>query len=503
MAAVTRPSAHEIARTRFTEWMGTVADLDGAIRLLDWDRETTMPSAGADQRGHQVATLHALRHRELLADDIDDVIASLREGLGTEDGLPAQIAHAERARRRAARLSEALVREVSDATTNAVTVWLATRESGDFATFAPALERVVAAARATGDALGIGAEPYDGLLDEYEPGMTTAVLEEMFAALEPQLRDIVSGVDDRPALHPFAGRHFDESAQVALADDLASTVGFDHASGLISRSAHPFTTSPHAGDVRFTTRVEADDPMVNVLVTMHEVGHGLYSQGHPGEYARTFLFESPSLGAEESQSRFFENHLGRHPAFLAIVHRMLSERFGPAMSGITPDDLHRTVHHIERGWCRVDADEVTYDLHIALRLRLELALIRGDLTVRDLPGAWRDEMQRLLGVTPDGDAQGCMQDIHWAWGLFGYFPTYTLGNMYAAQLALAFSDHTGGAGMEIVADDPTAPLRFLRDRVHRHGGRIETRVLMERATGRPFSPQPLIDRLRGLAAAQS
>ncbi len=490
------------ATTRFREWMGTVADLDGAIRLLDWDRETTMPSQGAEQRGLQVKTLHTLRHRELLADDIDDVLAALRDGEVSED-MDAQIAHAERQRRRAIRLTEDLVREVSDATNNAVTVWLTTREDGDFATFAPALRRVVEAARATGDAIGLGAEPYDGLLDEYEPGMTAATLEDMFAALTPELSAIVAGVDERPPATPFGGRSFDAALQVALAEDVAATVGFNRTSGLIARSAHPFTTSPHAGDVRFTTRIADDDPMMNVLVTMHEVGHGLYSQGHPAEHARTFLFESPSLGAEESQARFFENHLGRHPAFLTVVHRMLLERFGSRMDGITPDDLARNVHHIQRGWCRVDADEVTYDLHIALRLRLELALVRGDLAVDDLPGAWREESERLLGVTPADDARGCMQDIHWAWGLFGYFPTYTLGNMYAAQLALAFAEHTGGRGVDVVTDDPTAPLRFLRDRIHRHGNRYETRVLMENATGRPFSPQPLVERLRGLAAAQS
>lgn len=500
---MTHPSSPTPALARFHEWMGTVADIDGAIRLLDWDRETGMPSAGADPRGKQVATLHALHHRELLADDIDDVIAEIRATEDADGDLSAQIRHAEHARMRANRMSETLVREVSDATNQAVTTWLATREAGDFATFAPALERVVAAARATGEALGIGSEPYDGLLDEYEPGMTTAVLETMFGTLTPQLSEIVASVAPRPAPTPFAGRHFDESRQMAVANALAALVGFDFDSGLIAQSAHPFTTAPHLGDVRFTTRIEATDPMINVLVTMHEVGHGLYSQGHPARWARTFLGESPSLGAEESQSRFFENHVGRDPAFLEVVHRMFVDHFGATMDGITPDDLGSVAHHIQRGWCRVDADEVTYDLHIALRLRMELALIRGDLEVRDLPAAWSEQMESLLGVTPESNAQGCMQDIHWAWGLFGYFPTYTLGNMYAAQLAQAFRAHTGGVGVAVVADDPGAPLRFLRERVHQHGFRFATQDLMREATGQEFSPQPLIERLRSLAAAQA
>ena len=228
---------------------------------------------------------------------------------------------------------------------------------------------------------------------------------------------------------------------------------------------------------------------------MHEVGHGLYSQGHPAAFARTFLFESPSLGAEESQARFFENHLGRHPAFLRIIHGMLAQRFGPVMDGISPDDLGRSVHHITRGWCRVDADEVTYDLHIALRLRMELALIRGELAVRDLPDAWREEMRRLLGVTPANDAQGCMQDIHWAWGLFGYFPTYTLGNLNAAQLFAAAKKQRKIAS-SIAKAEYEPLLQWLRAHIHERGGVLLPQQLIQDATGVPTDPKWHLRHLR-------
>lgn len=494
----------EEAWARLGAWMGTVSDLDGAIHLLDWDRETAMPEAGADARGVQLATLHALRHREILAPDIPDVLAALAEGDdGSDPERTAMVVQAKRLHRRAARLSEALVREVSDATNQAVTVWLATRPTGEFDTFAPALERVVRAARESGEAVGIGDEAYDGLLDEFEPGMTGARLEALFADLEPELASIVAGVAERPAAAPFAGRQWPRAAQLELAHTIARSVGFDFASGLIAESAHPFTSSAHIGDVRFTTRLDAGDPTQNVLVTMHEAGHGLSSQGHPSALHRTLLFDSPSMGAEESQARYLENHVGRHPVFWEYVRPVMVERFGAEMDGITADAMHEHVTGVSRGWCRVDADEVTYDLHIALRLRLELALIRGTMTVAELPEAWREGMRELLGVTPRHDGEGCMQDIHWAWGLFGYFPTYTLGNVYAAQLADAYTAHGGDVGRDLAAGDPGAPMRFMRDRVHRHGGRYATDELMRRATGADFSPQPLLERLRALAAARS
>jgi len=484
--------------------MGTVQDLDGAIRLLDWDRETTMPPAGADPRGAQVATLHALRHREIVADGIPDLLASLREADdGSSADRTAMIAQAERIHRRAARMSEALVREISDATNHAVTVWLSTRESGDFATFAPALERVVRAAREAGEAVEIGDEPYDGLLDEFEPGMTGARLEALFATLEGELGAIVATVPDRPAVNAFAGRPWDAEAQLALGREIATAVGFDLRAGRIGRSAHPFTSSSHLGDVRFTTRVSDDDPSQNILVTMHEAGHGLYSQGHPADLHRTFLYESPSLGAEESQARFFENHVGRHPAFWERIRPMMAQRFGSAMDGISAERMHTQVTQVARGWCRVDADEITYDLHIALRLRMELALIRGTMSVGELPEAWGAGMRELLGVTPAHDGEGCMQDIHWAWGLFGYFPTYTLGNMYAAALGRAFEREHGAMGDVLRDGDLMTPWRFMRDRVHRHGRRMPTDELMRRATGEEFSTRPLLDRLRALAAARS
>lgn len=481
--------------------MATLYDLHGASRLLDWDRETLMPAKGAEARGQQVGTLRAVRHHEALRDGVDDDMALIEAQGDPSDAERAMIALARHERERARRVPEALVRAHGEAQSAGLTAWLANREAGDFAAFAPPLSRVVALTREIGEALEIGTEPYDGLLDDYEPGATTTELESLFGDLGPRLAAIVAVASATPPTTPFAGRDWPDAAQLAVAEDIARMVGFDMDGGLIARSAHPFTDTPHRGDVRFTTRIAQDDPSANVLVTLHEAGHALYAQGLPEAYGRTFLYASPSLGADESQSRFFENHLGRRLSFWEHIHPTLVARFGASMDGVRPEDLVRAVTRVQRGWCRVDADEVTYDLHIILRFELELALVRGSLSVADLPEAWRDASERLLQVTPANDVEGCMQDIHWAWGMFGYFPTYTLGNIYAAQLAETLDEAEGPLDDLIRAGALDVVLRFMRTRIHEVGSRLPTRALMEQATGRPFSTDPFLRRVAQLAAS--
>jgi carboxypeptidase Taq len=282
---------------------------------------------------------------------------------------------------------------------------------------------------------------------------------------------------------------------MALAHDIAALVGFDESAGVIARSAHPFTSSPHAGDVRFTTRVARDSPLSNIGAVMHELGHALYEQGLPPEVDRTPLHDAPSLGAHESQSRFWENQIGHTQAFWTALEPALRRRFPEAMTGLDPALLHRAARVVRPSLIRVEADEVTYNLHIVLRFELELALMRGDLPVADLPVAFGDGMERLLGIRPPSDALGAMQDIHWADGLVGYFPTYTLGNLYAAQLAEAAEAELDGVERAVEEGRLDEVLAFMRDRVHRHGARLETRELMRRATGRELGSDALIAHL--------
>ena len=288
---------------------------------------------------------------------------------------------------------------------------------------------------------------------------------------------------------------------MALAREIAAMVGFDASAGVIARSAHPFTGSPHRGDVRFTTRLSSESPLGNISAVLHELGHALYEQGFPAEVDRSPLYDAPSMGAHESQSRFWENQIGHTQAFWVLIEPVMRRLLPQAMEGIDAALLHRAARVVRPSLIRVEADEVTYNLHIVLRFELELALIRGDLDVDDLPAAFDDAMERLLGIRPPSHADGVMQDIHWPQGLFGYFPTYTLGNLYAAQLAEACDEALGGLEDAVAAGRLDDVLGFMRDRVHRHGRRFDTPDLMRRATGRDLDAGALIAHLTRVVGA--
>jgi carboxypeptidase Taq len=479
--------------------MGIVADLGGAAALLSWDRETLMPPGGSEGRARQLGTLAALHHRELVRDDAGEALAALSEDDSLDEEARAAVRLATRARDRALRVPEVLVRELSEACSRCVTAWVDARAVDDFAAYAASLERVVELKRREAEAIGIGDEPYDSLLDAFEPGATAAELEPVFADLRARLTPLV-GRAAAAAPAELPEREWDEDGQMRIAREIAEMVGFDMTSGVIARSAHPFTGGGHRGDVRFTTRLDPASPLSSISAVMHELGHALYEQGFPASADRTPVHDAPSLGAHESQSRFWENQIGRTPAFWERIEPAMRRAFPEAMSGIDASLLCRASRVVRPSLIRVEADEVTYNLHIVLRFGLELAMIRGDLPVADLPGAFADGMEELLGIRPPSDALGAMQDIHWADGLFGYFPTYTLGNLYSAQLADAAQEELGDL-QAIVAEGGFATiLGFMRERIHRHGAAIPTRELMLRATGRELSSDALIGHLeRGYA----
>ena len=486
----------------FAEWMGTLSDLYGTQMLLGWDRETTMPPAGAEGRARQEGTLAVLHHREIVRDDMGEVLGRLAADPGLDDDARAMVRLVTHDRDRAVRVPEALVREITETCSRCVTTWAEARRANDFAAFAAPLREVVRLKRQEAEALAIGDEPYDALLDAFEPGARASDLEPIFAGLRERLTPLVEAVTDRdPATLPE--RDWDEAAQMKLAHEIARMVGFDESAGVIAKSAHPFTSSPHRGDVRFSTRLMRDNPVSNVSVVLHEAGHALYEQGFPAAAVRTAVYDAPSLGAHESQSRFWENQIGHTLAFWERLEPAMRRLFPDAMAGIDAGLLHRAARVVRPSLIRVEADEVTYNLHIVLRFEIELALLRGDLDVDDLPVAFSDGMERLLGIRPPTDALGAMQDIHWADGLFGYFPTYTLGNLYAAQLAEAAERDLGSIEEAVAEGRLLDLLGFMRERVHRHGARYPTAELMRRATGVELSSDALVSHLeRSYAAAE-
>lgn len=474
--------------------METLADLSGAAGLLGWDRETLMPPGGAEGRARQLGTLAALRHREVVRPDAGEALATFAERADLDEDRRAMCRLATRERERALRVPESLVREISEACSRCVTAWVDARAADDFDSYAGPLGLVVSLKRREAEAIAVGDEPYDALLDEFEPGARAVDLEPVFADLRSRLAPIVAAAAERPQVE-LPPRDWSAQGQMAIAQEIARRVGFDESAGVIAQSAHPFTGSPHRGDVRFTTRLMPDSPIGSISAVLHELGHALYEQGFPAEVDRTPLYDAPSLGAHESQSRFWENQIGHTLAFWQQIEPAMRRIFPEAMSGLDAGLLHRAARVVRPSLVRVEADEVTYNLHIVLRFQIELALIRGDLAVADLPGAFADGMQGLLGIRPPTDALGAMQDIHWADGLFGYFPTYTLGNLYAAQLAEVAEVELGGVEHAVAEGHFMEILDFMRERVHRHGARLPTRELMRRATGVELSSDALIAHL--------
>jgi carboxypeptidase Taq len=488
------PNGRPAEWARFQDWMALLSDLGGAIGLVGWDREVSMPPRGAEARGRQLGTLAALAHRELTRGDVEEALAALEEADGLDGDARAMIVEARRARGRAQRIPEALVRAEAEASSRCVAVWIEARPANDFASLATALEPLVEIKRRIAEALAIGDEPYDGLLDEYEPGTRTRDLEPLFAELRSRLVPLIEPARARSG-QPLPRRPWPQAPQMELADRIARAVGFDLAAGVIAVSAHPFTQGTGRGDVRFTTKPDESDPQVSIMSTLHELGHALYEQNFPAGYEGTVLYDAPSMGAHESQSRFWENHVGRLPAFWRFVAPELRARFPEQMAGLGPEELQRAVTRVAPSLIRIEADEVTYNLHIALRFELELALIRGDLPVADLPGAWEEGMERLLGLRPPTDADGVMQDIHWPSGAFGYFPTYTLGNLYAAQLTEALEAEIGPLEPRVEAGEFAPVLEWMRDRVHARGRRLTTPALMREATGRELGVDAFVAHL--------
>jgi carboxypeptidase Taq len=482
---------------RFYQLWGEVSDLLTAEEILNWDREAMMPATGHERRGQALSTIAGLRHRLLTAPELRDAAA---EGLARLDASSLdreQMAVAHREIERAACVPERLVQQLAAAASAGLESWHRARREKSFALFAPALERIVELRREEASIRAIGDHPYDGLLDEYEPGLRTARLQPLFDRLAAELATLVEAaatsgidVDESAARGSFAAE-----AQRAFGMWAATQIGFDFGRGRLDLAAHPFCTGLDAGDVRLTWRYDPLDFRSGLFGVLHEAGHGLYEQGLPVEWRRRPLGLVRSTSLHESQSRLWENQVGRHRGFWSFALPRFREHF-PAAGAASVDGLWRAVNRIAPGPIRVDADEITYIPHILIRFRLEAALIAGELAVADLPAAWNEGYATLLGIHPRDDFEGVLQDIHWASGLFGYFPTYALGSLASAQLFAAAERDLGDLGTQFAAGELGALLDWLRQNVHRHGSRYTADELLERATGTPLRPEPFLEYAR-------
>jgi len=476
-----------------------IAAIDEAASILHWDTSVVMPPAAAPARAEQMAALAAVSHA-LLTDPqaAEELDAAEAEDLAEAER--ANLALMRRRHRRATALPPDLVAAKARATTACEAAWRAARRASDFAAVSPLLAEVVGLVRAEAEALAaaIGLAPYDALLDGFQPGLTESRVAALFGPLEAMLGDLLPAALERerslPPPIPLPGP-FPVEAQRRLCRSLAERTGLDFTAARLDESTHPFCGGTPA-DIRITTRYDEADPSQAILGVLHECGHALYEANLPKAFARTPLGEAAGMAAHESQSLIIEMQAARSDAFLAWLGPRLAEAFGGDPGPYEPANLARLWRRVAPGLIRVEADEVTYPLHVLLRWRLERALIAGDLAVGDLPGAWNEGMKALLGLDVPDDRRGCLQDIHWYDGAFGYFPSYTLGAMAAAQLfQAAISDQPEIC--EALGEGRFAPLvAWLARRVHAHGARHGLDGLLEAATGRGLDPACFARHLR-------
>ena len=478
--------------------MAELRDFSGVIGLLSWDQETYMPAGGAEGRAYHLAAMQALVHERLSDPRLGEWL-DVADGEAPDEWARASLRNLRRERDRAVKVPAELVRELAERQSRAVEAWRTARAESNYDLFRPHLTRLLELKRMQADALGHDGERYDALLEMYEPGMRVSRLVPIFERLERELSPIVRAITEAPppsGRWEMAGKSFPIDGQWAFTIKLLSWMGFDLARGRQDRSAHPFTGGTGPGDVRLTTRLYEDNFFPAVFGTIHEAGHGLYEQNLPRGHERDFAGVAASMGLHESQSRLWENLVGRS---LAFWERYLPElqRHLPATSEATPASFFAAANRVERSPIRVEADEVTYNLHILLRFRLELAMLRGDLSADDLPAAWNEGMEKALGFRPASDAQGCLQDIHWAWAELGYFPTYTLGNLYAATLYAKLDADLGGVADVIRRGELTRVRDWLGEKVHRVGHLHDAEEIVERATGTGLAVEPFLAYLRG------
>lgn len=480
-----------------------IGALRSASGLLGWDQETFMPEKGGAVRAESQAVLGTLVHEKLTADAYWDLLlaasADTGKGSAREAALVRELKRdAENARKIPSDLAGELARTASLAQQAWARARAANGGAGAPAEYLPWLGKMVALKRREAECLGYAASPYDALLDQFEPGATVAtvkpVLETLRDGLVPLLDRVLAAA--RPVPPSPAGR-VPVAAQEAFNARLLRDMGFDLEAGRLDASAHPFTQGMAPSDVRLTTRYREDDWLNAVFSTLHEGGHGLYEQGLPQEEWGTPLGEAVSLAIHESQSRFWENRVGRSRAYWQHTLPLAREMLGMPVAEETLDGLLARVNAVERSFVRVEADEVTYNVHVLLRFQIEEALFAGDIQVNDIEAAWNDGMRALLGITPPTPAQGFMQDVHWSCGLFGYFPTYTLGNLYAAQFAAAMERDLGPLDA-LIASGRFAPMReWLREHVHRHGREYPAADLCRRVTGEDLDARHFLKYLEG------
>ncbi len=478
--------------------LATISDLQSALWILSWDQQTYMPAGGIETRAEQMATLSHLAHELSTAPDLGELLEKLNGQLDpeTDDGALVRIAY--RDYQNDTKLPGDLVARATRAAIMADPAWAKARETNDWSLFAPHLDGLIEIARETASYIDASAHPFDALLSVGEPGMTKAQLEAMYAALKEETVPMIKAISeqhDPQRSAPLFG-NFPVDRQKTFGWMVAQQFGFDTQRGRQDLSVHPFCTMFSSDDVRQTTRFEPNWLSPALFGTLHETGHGLYNQGLAKRFNRTPLGHGCSMGIHESQSRLWENLVGRSRAFWEHYYGQLQETFPEQLGGVDLDAFYRAINTVEPSLIRVEADEVTYNLHTLLRFELELDLLEDKLAVHDLPAAWNAKMEAYLGITPPNDSEGVLQDVHWSGGMFAYFPTYTIGNVLSVQFYDAAVQAHPAIPDEIGRGEFGTLLSWLQDNVYQYGRKYDPNDLVERATGRPMDTAPYLKYLK-------
>ncbi|MFZ5481228.1 MAG: carboxypeptidase M32 [Myxococcota bacterium] len=465
--------------------------LGGAAAMLEWDQQCYLPPGAGAVRGHQSAVLGRIQHERFTDPRVGEWLHAL-DARELDEVRRASVRNLLRRWRRATCLPTELVEALTRARNEGFLAWCKAREADDFRLFEAPLQKLLDLTRETAHRYGWKDHPYDALLEDYDPGSTVAQLRPMFARLSTELNRLLDAVDGRPHPAGFSGR-LDVDGQRRLSERVLADLGFDRQHGRLDVSAHPFTIGLAPEDVRITTHFHEDNFLASLGGTIHECGHGLYEQGLPTAWAGTALNRAASMGLHESQSRFWENFVGRSRPFCAYLL--------PRMQGIWPglrvtvDELYAAMNRVERSLIRIFADEATYNLHIVARFELELGIVEGKLQAKDLPEAWDDAYRRNVGVVAKSAHDGVLQDVHWSSGLFGYFPSYTIGNLYAASMGARVREDVPDLWAQVERGEFGAVLGWLREHVHRRGHLKDAPELFRDAVGDRDPVRDLVDHL--------
>ena len=478
------------------ERLGEVADLSRAASVLGWDQQVNMPPMGNEARGQQLATLSKIAQEKFIADEVGRLIEDLKselDGAGHDSDEAALLRVTARDYEKARRVPPEFIQEQAIVSAKSFEAWVEAKSKSDFSIFQPHLEKVVELVKRYVSFFPPADHPYDTLLDDYEPGMKTADVKAIFDSLRTQQVKLIQAIaKSKQVRDDFLYKKYSEKKLIDFGVNVISRFGYDWNRGRQDKAPHPFETTFSVNDVRITTRYEADEPLATVFSTLHESGHAMYEQGVDPSYERTPLASGTSLAVHESQSRMWENLVGRSLPFWECFYPDLRKTFSSQLDGVSLKTFYKAINKVQPSLIRVNADEATYNLHIMLRLELEIGMLDGSIAVKDLPQIWNEKMKEYLGIVPPDDARGVLQDIHWSGGSIGYFSTYALGNLISAQLWEKIREEIPSLDDQIRKGNFSELLGWLRTHIHQHGHKYDPQVLVERVTGSKITPEPYL-----------